>query len=175
MKQAETKQMAKPKQMSKPKSSSAQGQKSQDAIAMLIEDHQKVTKMFKDFEKLQKADNKDSEKAALVKQICHELTIHAQLEEEIFYPAVRAAINDDDLMDEAEEEHAEAKELIWQLETMKPGDEHYDAKVTVLGENIEHHIGEEQDEMFVKAKKAKLDMADLGSQIKERKEELQEG
>jgi hemerythrin superfamily protein len=143
-----------------------------DAIALLIEDHQKVKKMFKDFAKLKKADGSDAAKGALAEKICMELSVHAQVEEEIFYPAVRAAIDDDDLMDEADVEHAEAKDLISQLEDMKPGDDHYDAKVKVLGENIDHHVKEEQDEMFPKARKAKVDMAALGAQIAQRKKVL---
>jgi hypothetical protein len=95
-----------------------------------------------------------------------------KVEEEIFYPAVRAAIDDDDLMDEADVEHAGARELIAQLEDMEPGDDHYDAKVTVLGENVDHHVKEEQDEMFPKARKAKLDLAALGAAMLERKREL---
>jgi len=144
-----------------------------DAISMLIEDHKKVKKMFMDFEKLMKSEGKEAEKGSLVAKICEELTIHTQIEEELFYPAVRAAINDDDLMDEADVEHAGAKDLIAQLEDMEPGDDHYDAKVTVLGENIDHHVMEEQDEMFPKAKKAKLDLAALGAQMLKRKQELQ--
>jgi hypothetical protein len=97
---------------------------------------------------------------------------HEIPEEEIFYPAVRAAIDDADLMDEADVEHAGAKELIAQLVAMEPGDDHYDAKVTVLGENIDHHVKEEQGEMFPKAKKAKLDLAALGTKILARKKEL---
>lgn len=95
---------------------------------------------------------------------------HTQIAEEIFYPAFRMAIDDDDLMDEADVEHAGAKELIAQLVGMEPGDDHYDARVTVLGENIDHHVKEEQDEMFPKAKKAKLDLAALGAQMIKRKQ-----
>jgi hemerythrin superfamily protein len=142
-----------------------------DAIALLTADHKKVTKLFKDFEKLkEKGSAKD--KQALVTEICTELTIHAQIEEEIFYPAVRDAIDDDDMMDEAMVEHAGAKDLIAQLMSMDLSDEFYDAKVTVLGEEIEHHVGEEEGEMFVKAKRAKLDTASLGEEMLERKEEL---
>jgi hypothetical protein len=96
-----------------------------------------------------------------------------RVEEEIFYPAVRAVIDDDDLMDEADVEHTEAKELIAQLEGMEPGDDHYDAKVLVLGENIDHHVQEEQNEMFPKVRKAKIDTAALGAQILQRKQERQ--
>lgn len=144
-----------------------------DAISMLTEDHKKVKKMFAEYEKLMKSEDKEEEKGALVEMICEELTIHTQIEEEIFYPAVRAAIDDDDLMDEADVEHAGAKELIAQLEEMEPGDDHYDAKVIVLGENIEHHVKEEQEEMFAKAKKAKIDLVALGEQMMELKQELQ--
>ena len=146
-----------------------------DAISLLTEDHKKVKKMFTDFEKLMKSSNNEAQKAALVESICDELTVHAQIEEEIFYPAVRAAIKDDDLMDEADVEHAGAKDLIAQLEEMEPDDDHYDAKVTVLGENIDHHVEEEQDEMFPKAKKAKLDLVAIGKRMQERRRVLRGG
>lgn len=147
--------------------------RSPDAIALLMEDHKKVKKLFSEFKKLKEADGENEEKAALVNEICMELTIHAQVEEEIFYPAVRNAIDDDDLMDEADEEHTSAKALIAQLESMEPDDDHYDAKVTVLGEYIDHHVKEEHEEMFPKAKKAKVDLMELAEQITQRKQELQ--
>lgn len=146
--------------------------KSKDAIALLTADHAEVKKMFKEFEKLKQEDGSAEDKAALVARICEALTVHAQVEEEIFYPAVREAIADDDLMDEADVEHAGAKDLIAQLEEAQPGDDHYDAKVTVLGENINHHVKEEEGEMFPKVKKTELDLADLGQQMLERKEQL---
>ena len=145
--------------------------KTESAIDILTADHKKVHKLFKDFEKL-KEEGSPEDKAAIVLEICTELTIHAQVEEEIFYPAVRAAIDDEDLMDEAEVEHAGVKDLVAQLQTMSPDDALYDAKVTVLGENVDHHVEEEQDEMFVKAKKAKVDLEILGEEIAQRKEEL---
>lgn len=145
----------------------------QDAVKVLTEDHKKVTKLFKEYEKL-KEDGSAKEKSAIVQEICLELTVHARVEEEIFYPAVRESIDETDLVDEADVEHASAKSLIAELETMKPGDDHYDAKVTVLGEYIDHHVQEEQDEMFPKAKKAKLDMAQLGERIVQRKQELKD-
>lgn len=141
-----------------------------DALAMLKADHDKVKKMFKDFEKLDS--DESQEKAQLVRQACAELKIHTQLENELVYPAVREAIDDDDLMDEALVEHQAAEELISQLEQMEPGDEMYDAKFTVLGEYVNHHIAEEQKEMFPKAKKAKIDLAGLGEQMLARKQEL---
>ncbi len=145
--------------------------KSQDAIALLITDHKKVQKMFKDFEKL----NDEEEKQQLVTEACTELKIHTAIEEEIFYPAAREAIEEENLLNEAEAEHASAKDLIEQLEGMDPSDEMYDAQFTVLGEYVNHHIKEEQDEMFPKVKKAKVDLKDLGAQIAERKQELMVG
>ncbi|HEX6005912.1 MAG TPA: hemerythrin domain-containing protein [Burkholderiales bacterium] len=139
-----------------------------DALAMLKADHDKVRKLFKQFEKLED----DEEKAQLVKQACTELKIHTQIENEIVYPAIRDAIEDDDLMDEALVEHEAADELISQLEQMQPGDDMYDAKFTVLGEYVNHHINEEQKEMFPKAREADLDLGALGEQIAARKEEL---
>jgi hypothetical protein len=144
----------------------------QDAIAMLNADHRKVKSIFKKFEKLKKQDSGDAEKAELVQEACMELTVHAQLEEEIFYPAVREATGEDDLMDEAQVEHMSAKDFIAQLQSMRPGDEHYDAKFTVLGEYINHHVEEEEGEMFRKAKQANVDTASLGEQMLERKQAL---
>jgi len=141
-----------------------------DAVAMLKKDHQKVLEMFKKFEKM--AEGGGEEKADLVAQICKELKVHATLEEEIFYPAVRAAVDEELLMDEALVEHENAKNAIAQLENMEPGDDRYDATVIVLGEMVRHHVKEEQDEMFPKAKKAKLDFASLGEQMAQRKQEL---
>jgi hemerythrin superfamily protein len=142
-----------------------------DAIAMLSADHTKVKALFKEFKNI-KDDGDDDEKSALVEQICAALTVHAELEEEIFYPAVREQIGDEDLMDEAEVEHAGAKDLIAQLESMDPGDDLYDAKVTVLGEQIDHHVKEEEGEMFPKVRKAKVDTASLGAEMAARKQEL---
>jgi hemerythrin superfamily protein len=135
-----------------------------DAIAILTADHKKVKKLFKEYEKL-KEDGDPSEKEELVAQICTELALHAEAEESIFYPAVRAAIDEEDLLDEAEVEHATAKDLIAQLESGDPSDPLYDAKVKVLSEYVDHHVKEEEDEMFPKAKKAKLDMESLGEEI----------
>ena len=145
----------------------------QDAIAMLTADHKKVKKLFADFDKLKDAGS-DEDKASIVDQICNELKIHTELEEEIFYPAVRKAIDDGDLMDEALVEHAGAKELIAQLEDASPEDDLYDAKVTVLGEQIDHHVKEEEGDMFPKAKKAKVDTEALGATMLKRKIALME-
>jgi hemerythrin superfamily protein len=145
----------------------------QDAIAMLMADHKKVKKLFSDFDKL-KEKGSDEDKSALVEQICNELKIHTELEEEIFYPAVRKAIEDADLMDEALVEHAGAKDLIAQLEAASPDDDLYDAKVTVLGEQIDHHVKEEEGQMFPKAKKAKVDTESLSVAMFKRKTALKE-
>lgn len=146
------------------KAKAARPAKVYDAVALLKEDHKIVKKLFKDFDRMkQKASAEDKE--ALVKQICAELTIHARIEEEVFYPAVRKTIDDKDLLDEATVEHASAKDLIAQLQSMSPSDDLYNAKVTVLGEYVDHHVQEEQNEMFKKAKKAKMDMEKLGRKM----------
>ena len=144
----------------------------QDAIALLTDDHKTVQKLFKEYEKLTQNDADEEEKGALAKQICMELAVHAQIEEEIFYPAVREAIEDGDLLDEAEVEHASAKELIAQIEAMAPGEELYDAKVTVLGEYIDHHVKEEEEELFPKCRKSAMDLEGLGAAMTARKAEL---
>ena len=151
----------------------AGSQANPDAVQLLTDDHKKVKKLFKEFERIKEREDAAEEKSALVQQICMELTIHTKVEEEIFYPVVRESIDEEDLMDEADVEHAGAKALIQQLEHMKPDDDHYDAKVTVLGEYIDHHVKEEHEEMFPKAKKAKVDLVELGARIAERKAELQ--
>jgi hemerythrin superfamily protein len=141
-----------------------------DAIALLIADHKKVKDLFEQFEAL--SDRSKVNKKKIAAQICLELTVHTHIEEEIFYPAVRGPIKDDDLMDEALVEHAGAKDLIAQISEMDPGDDLYDAKVKVLSEQIEHHVGEEEDEMFPKVRKSKVDLVELGQQMTLRKEEL---
>jgi DUF438 domain-containing protein len=152
--------------------SKSNGVDGQDAITRLKEDHDRLRELFQDFDKLTQGNDKDPSRVDLVKRICQEFMLHAQLEEEIFYPAVRKAIDDDDMMNEAEVEHASAQELIIQLEAMKPDDGFYNAKVVVLGEMIEHHAKEEEDEMFIKAKKSKLDIAALGEELARRKQKL---
>ena len=142
-----------------------------DAISLLKDDHQRVRSMFERFERTRG----DAQKERLAGQICDELKVHAQIEEEIFYPAVREAIEDDDLMNEAQVEHQSAKELIAQIESSSPSDERYDALVKVLGEYVLHHVKEEEREMFKQARGADLDLADLGEQLKERKRVLQSG
>ena len=146
---------------------------SEDAIKLLTADHKEVKALFKEYEKLVKAEAGDDEKQALAEQICVMLTEHATAEEELFYPAARDALGDDeDLIDEADVEHSTAKELIAQIQGSTPDDPHFDAKVKVLGEYIDHHVKEEEGEIFPKAKKGGLDTAALGAEIAARKEEL---
>jgi hemerythrin-like domain-containing protein len=147
------------------------GQEAQDAIALLIEDHENVKQMFEQFEGL--GDRAHATKKKLAMQICMELTKHATAEEEIFYPAVRAATKkNEDLVDEATVEHASAKDLIAQIMEMEATEELFDAKVKVLSEMIEHHVEEEENEMFPKAREAGLDLEALGQQIAERKAQI---
>ncbi len=144
---------------------------STDAITLLKDDHMQVLDMFDEFKKIQDDDDDDI-KQELVERICTELTIHSQIEEELFYPAMRDAFTDQSLLDEAEVEHEMESQLISELEVMEPGDDLYDAKVTVLGEYVRHHIDKEQEKLFPNAKKAKLDLAALGAELFDRKEEL---
>lgn len=146
-----------------------------DAITLLKADHRTVKGLFDDF----KAAETRREKARIAAEAITELKIHATIEEEIFYPAVRAALNKalgktetTELMDEADEEHHVAKLLIAELGAMKPSDDHWDAKFTVLSENILHHVKEEEGEMFPEARKTDVDFKALGEQMLARKEEL---
>ena len=145
-----------------------------DATLLLTRDHAEVKKLFKEYEKLADAEADGQERQELAAQICQMLTVHATIEEEIFYPAAREAEVESDLLDEAEVEHASAKELIAQIESMGPDDELYDAKVKVLGEYVNHHVQEEEGEMFPKCRKADIDLAELAQQLSERKAELME-
>lgn len=145
-----------------------------DALDLLRADHDKVKQLFRDFDDLKGSDDDDERKAELVDEICYELTLHTMIEEEIFYPALREAIDDDDLIDEADVEHAGARELISQLEVMYPGDDHFDATVTVLGEEIAHHIDKEESDMFDAARAAGIDLHELGERLGARKDELDE-
>lgn len=135
-----------------------------DVISLLTDDHKKVKKMFKDFEKM-KGSGSDDELSALVEDICSELNLHAEAEEAIFYPAVREEITDINLVDEAEVEHAELKELVSQLQSMSADDPKYKATVKVLGEYVDHHVKEEEGEIFPRVKKAKMDTEALGEEI----------
>ena len=145
-----------------------------DACDLLDTDHKNVKKMFKAYEELMKSRGRTAaqKKMELARQICGELTVHAKIEEEIFYPAVKAALKDTELVPEATVEHATLKDLIAQVEGVQPDGEMFDAKIKVLSEYVKHHVKEEHTEMFPKAKATKLDMLELGAQIAARKSEL---
>jgi hemerythrin-like domain-containing protein len=144
--------------------------KATGAIEILKEDHDKVKKAFKEFEKMDREDAEALQQ--LVQTVCEDLKVHTTLEEEIFYPAVREAIDDEDIMNEAQVEHETAKMLIEQLENMGADDPNFHATFTVLGEYVKHHIKEEEDEMFPEARKTDLDFEDLGQRMRQRKQEL---
>jgi hemerythrin superfamily protein len=141
-----------------------------NAVAILKADHREVEGWFEEFENTESA----PKKRKLATEICKALRVHTQIEEEIFYPACRSAGISEDLMDEADIEHDAARKLIEEIDSGAPGDDHWDARVKVLSEMIKHHVKEEEerDGLFAKAKKAGLDLEDLGSQLKARKAEL---
>ena len=144
--------------------------KAKDAVALLKEDHRTVEELFAQFEKASGGGRKEK----LASQICLELSVHAKIEEEIFYPACEGKV-EEDLLKEAYVEHDGAKILIGEIMAGEPSDEFYDAKVTVLQEQIEHHVEEEEKRMeglFAQARKAGLDMDALGEQLEARKAEL---
>jgi len=143
-----------------------------DATLLLTRDHTEVHKLFKQYEKLADVEAAASDRQALAEEICTKLTIHATSEEEIFYPAAREAGIESDLLDEAEVEHASAKDLIAQIRAMTPDESLYDAKVKVLGEYIDHHVKEEEEEMFPKCRKSAMDLAALAAQLADRKASL---
>src|SRR6187551_3320830 len=146
-----------------------------DACDLLDTDHKNVKKMFKEYEALMESRGRTvaQKKLDLAQTICKELSAHAQVEEEIFYPALRAVLKDTDILAEAEVEHAGAKDLIAQIEAGTEADEMFDAKVKVLGEYIDHHVKEERNEIFPKARAArKLDLVAMRDQLEARKEEL---
>jgi hemerythrin superfamily protein len=141
----------------------------QNAIDVLEHDHRQVEEWFDEFDELE---GDERRKGELAKEICLALTVHAQIEEEIFYPAARDATGDEDLIDEAVVEHAVVKHMIAEIEKMKPGQELYDAKLRVLGEMVKRHIREEEEELFPELQSAKMDLDAVGQELAERKEEL---
>ena len=143
---------------------------SQNAIALLRADHQKVTDLFETFEKSRST----AKKKVIAQEICKELTVHAAIEEEIFYPAAQAALNDVEMVPEALVEHDGVKKLIAEIERSEEG-AMFDARVKVLSELIKHHVKEEQNELFPAVKKTSLDLTELGVQLAARKTELLEG
>jgi hemerythrin superfamily protein len=154
------------------KASRKTGNKPQDAVALLKADHRQVEEWFAEFEKARSA----NVKRRLAASICQALTVHTEIEEEIFYPAFLQATKDKDMHHEAIVEHDGAKKLIAEIQESDPADDFYDAKVHVLSEMIKHHVKEEEksDGMFAEAKKSKMDLAALGQQLAERKAQLME-
>lgn len=146
-----------------------------DACTLLDTDHKAVKKLFKAYDELaqSKARGVEQKKLELAREICQELTVHATIEEEIFYPALREALKETDVLAEAEVEHAGAKDLIAQIKGMKAADEKYDAKVKVLGEYIDHHVKEERNQIFPKARAARgLDLVAMRDELQARKDAL---
>ena len=142
-----------------------------DALKLLKSDHKEVSDLVK---KYQGGRLSKDRKVAIAKQICMALSVHAQIEEEIFYPAAREAMRGgDDLLDEAEVEHGSIKELVAAIQDASPDDDDlFEARVTVLGEYVKHHVKEEEGELFPKIRKSDMDLAEIGRQLMERKEEL---
>jgi hemerythrin superfamily protein len=139
-----------------------------DGLAFLMKQHRDVEGLFDRFE----ASEDDAEKTKLVAEICLALAVHAKIEEELLYPPAEDAIDEADLVDEAYVEHATAKDLIAQLEGMKVGDQFYDAKVTVLGEYIAHHVKEEETELFPEIKRSAMDLSGLAEKLEARTAQL---
>jgi hemerythrin-like domain-containing protein len=143
-----------------------------DALALLRAEHEQIRRLFARCEGLRGLEDAEETLAELVDELCDALLVHTMLEEELFYPALRAASGDEELLDDAELEHAGARELISQLEVMYPGDEHFDATLAVLGEEFAHHVEQEESEMFEVARAAGLDLAELGHRLALRRDQL---
>lgn len=141
-------------------------------VDLLKEDHKKVKQLFKDFEDTEST----SKKEKIVNEVISELKVHTKLEEELFYPAARQEVQDseegEDLMNEAEEEHHVVDLIIAELEELDPEDEHYDAKFTVMAENVKHHIEEEEGDLFLRVKNTAANAPELGAEMKQRKQQL---
>ncbi|MBW8907034.1 MAG: hemerythrin domain-containing protein [Betaproteobacteria bacterium] len=155
--------MAKTKRGRKAAKRGRKAAKAPDAVELLKKDHAEVKKAFKQFEKAKYKDPNALHE--FVATICNDLTIHTRLEEEIFYPAVRAKIKDDDLMNEALVEHNSAKTLIADIQKLRADDPMFKPSVTVLAEYVQHHAREEEREMLPKAKRLKLDLAGLADEM----------
>jgi len=142
-----------------------------DAIDLLRRDHEAVEDLFDQFEDARESEN-DEEMATLVACVCSALTVHAQIEEELFYPAIRQLPEAADMVDEAAVEHQMIKDLVAQLEAMRPGDDLFEAKVKVLSEYVKHHVKEEEGEIFPEVKDSDIDLEALGKKLAVRKTEL---
>jgi len=144
------------------------------ALELLMADHRKVEDLFEQFE--QEKDSDEGTRREIAQQICAELTIHAQVEEELLYPWLREQLEDDDMemVEEAQVEHNTAKDLIAQIEGATDIDEVFNAKVKVLGEYIKHHVQEEENEIFPEVRDQQDELDELGQEISARKGELME-
>ena len=145
------------------------------ALDLLRRDHQEVDKMFQQYEEIKDGAG-DDEKENLVAQICDALTVHAQIEEQIFYPAARHALGEQegkDLLDEAAVEHQTLKDIIGRLEAAPTNDPLYDAGVKVLSEYVKHHVKEEENELFPKIRSSDIDVMTIGRELEARKQQLQ--
>ena len=144
-----------------------------DAITLLTDDHEEVRQLFEQYQEFaEDAAADDEAKRTLAEEICTMLTVHATIEEEIFYPAARDALDDDSLLNEAEVEHQAAKDLIEQIQNSDPGDPLYDAQVKVLGEYVNHHVEEEEGQLFPLVQQTDIDLDALGAELSARQEEL---
>mgnify|MGYP001627454230 CR=1 FL=1 len=139
----------------------------QDAVELLMQDHRRVEELVEQFEQ-----SEGDEKQRLAEQIALELRVHTRIEEEIFYPAVREALDDDDMVDEAIVEHDSVKQLLTQIEQDGPQHPLFQARVKVVGELVDHHVEEEEEEMFPQAREAGVDLTDLAARMAARKQEL---
>jgi len=144
----------------------------QDAVTLLSSDHAEVKQMFEEYRQLVQDNADDDRRDELAAEICSALTVHAEIEEDIFYPALRERLDDDLALDQAEVEHAIARDLIEQIVAMEPDDALFDARVLVLAEYVEHHVQEEESEIFPQAEKSGIDLDELGAELADRKNEL---
>lgn len=144
-----------------------------DGIDLLDADHLTIHAMFQAYRDLVRKRAPALQRRALAEEICLELTIHARLEEELFYPAVREALHDDDLVDEAEDQHGSQREFVAQILSTSPDDELYDARVAVLAEYVARHVRQEREQVFNRVLASRLDLQALGRSIARRKEELE--
>jgi hypothetical protein len=145
-----------------------------DALTLLRIDHERIRQLFSDYGRLRDDEDEDEQKAALVDDLCHALTVHGMLEDEIFYPVLRAALDDTELLDEAEEEHMGMRELVARLEVMYPGDEHFDALLAVLAEEVVHHVAREEADLFEAVRTAGVDLMRLGRRLAARRREIED-
>ncbi len=145
-----------------------------EAIVQLLADHLAIKRMFRELEVARVGADDDRRRTELVEELCYQLRVNTMVAEEILYPGARTVIDNDDLLDDLEARDAGVRDLIDRLDVMFPGDEHYDATITVLIEEFEQRIADIDNELFPKLKLSKLDLLALGLRIRERKDELDE-